>query len=355
VAGVRRALVSICVVVTGTAAVGSASAATLVSPEASRIGQVTAPIRDTVLSATNARRLAAVPGTFWGGPFTASTGETVQIQFSTSYPQDPALGQKWADFLAGLVHGSELPKLTLYLEPLSDVQRLCGRAAAACYSDRDSTIVAPGDALPDGTSAEAVLTHEYGHHVAASRDNSPWPAIDWGTKRWATYEQICTRAGQRALFPGDEGPNYTLNPGEAFAESYRVLNERLQNLPEPPWDVVDASFTPDDTALQLVEQDVLQPWAGPTVSTISGSFTRQGRTRAYSVADELDGTVRVTLATPRTGKFSLAVAGSPPSRTVASGGGRRTVSTTACGSRTLSLTVSRVSGFGPFRLIVTKP
>ena len=26
-------------------------------------------------------------------------------------------------------------------------------------------------------------------------------------------------------FPGNEGANYSLNPGEAFAESYRVLVE----------------------------------------------------------------------------------------------------------------------------------
>jgi hypothetical protein len=351
---VRRALASICVLVTGAAA-GSTSAATLVAPDAGKIGQVSAPIRDTVLSAQNERRLAAVPGDFWGGAFTASTGEIVQIKLSTSYPQDPALGQRWADFLAGLVHGSELPKLTLYLEPLDAVQRVCGRAASACYSNRDSSIVAPGDALPDGTSAEAVVTHEYGHHVAANRDNSPWPALDWGTKRWATYEQICTKAGQNALFPGDEGRNYTLNPGEAFAESYRVLNERRQSLPEPPWDVVDDSLAPDDTALQLIEQDVLQPWTGPTVSTITGSFTRQGRARTYTVADALDGTVQVTLATPRTGKFALSIPGSPSNRTVASGGGRRTLTRTVCGSRSVLLTVSRVSGFGPFRLTVTKP
>jgi hypothetical protein len=351
VSGVRRALVTLCVLAAGAAA-GSAGAATLVSPQASRIGQVSAPIRDTVLTTANARRLAAVPGTFWGGAFTSSTGETVQIQFSTSYRQDPALGQHWADFLAGLIHGSELSSLTLYLEPLADVQRLCGRGAAACYNDRDSTIVAPGDALPDGTSAEAVVTHEYGHHVAANRDNSPWPALDWGTKRWATYEQVCTKAGEDALFPGDEGRNYKLNPGEVFAESYRVLNERRQSLPEPPWDVVDASLQPDDTALQLLEQDVLEPWTAPPASTIVGSFTRTGRARTYTLASSLDGTVRVTLTTPRTGKFAVALG---KSRVVASGGGSRTLTTNDCGSRTLQLTVSRVSGFGPFRLVVSKP
>jgi hypothetical protein len=269
-----------------------------------------------------------------------------------SYQQDPALGQRWADFLAGLLHGPELAKLTLYLEPLSDVQRLCGRAAAACYSDRDASIVAPGDSLPDGTSAEAIVTHEYGHHIAANRDNSPWPALDWGTKRWATYEQVCAKSGQNALFPGDEGRNYRLNPGEAFAESYRVLNERRQSLPEPPWDVVDESLAPDDTALQLLEQDVLQPWTGPTTSTISGSFTRQGRGRAYTVASSLDGQVRVTLKTPRTGKFAVTVGSS---RVAASGGGSRTLATTACGSRTLRLAVSRVSGFGAYRLTVIAP
>ena len=40
------------------------------------------------------------------------------------------------------------------------------------------------------TTAASVLTHEYGHHIADSRQNPPWPSVNWGTKRWASYENV---------------------------------------------------------------------------------------------------------------------------------------------------------------------
>ena len=51
-------------------------------------------------------------------------------------------------------------------------------------------------------SAEAIIAHEYGHHVAANRSNAPWAALDWGTKRWATYIQVCGRARDGRALPG---------------------------------------------------------------------------------------------------------------------------------------------------------
>ncbi len=101
-----------------------------------------------------------------------------------------------------------------------------------------------------------MITHEYGHHIAASRDNDPWPAVEWGTKRWASYLNVCRRSQAGQLFPGDEGDRYALNPGEAYAEDYRVLNERREGLPESAWTIVDQSLYPDQTALDLLAQDV---------------------------------------------------------------------------------------------------
>jgi hypothetical protein len=42
---------------------------------------------------------------------------------------------------------------------------------------------------------------------------------------WATQMGICSRAESRTVHPGDEGFFYSLNPGEGFAEAYRVLVE----------------------------------------------------------------------------------------------------------------------------------
>ena len=47
-----------------------------------------------------------------------------------------------------------------------------------------------------------------------------------------------------------------LNPGEAFAETYRLLNEQRLALPQESWDIVTRSLFPDATALSLLEQDI---------------------------------------------------------------------------------------------------
>src|SRR5205807_1318934 len=134
-------------------------------------------IPDSTLTAPKARRVLAA-ASYWGGQYTTATGELVTVYVSDSYPQDPAIAQRWADFLDSLVHGSELSKVTAYLAPLAEVQSYCGAEALACYSPRDSLLVAPGDAPTSDVSAEAVVTHEYGHHVASHRSNAPWDDVD---------------------------------------------------------------------------------------------------------------------------------------------------------------------------------
>jgi hypothetical protein len=69
-----------------------------------------------------------------------------------------------------------------------------------------------GDAnpAPDSASREFVLAHEYGHHVAQHRAMpSPFPAaINWGTERWSSVENVCQGHRSGDFFPGDEGRNY---------------------------------------------------------------------------------------------------------------------------------------------------
>ena len=94
-------------------------------------------IRDAILSGAGAlNQSQQIQQGFWGGTYTADTGEKVTVFASRSYPEDPATGQKWADFLASLVHGSELSSVAVYLEPLSEVDRMCGDQALACYTPR---------------------------------------------------------------------------------------------------------------------------------------------------------------------------------------------------------------------------
>ena len=336
------------------AAAQSAPTRRLESPRLSEIGRAAAPIPDAALPSRSVGLLA--PGTYWGGTYRTSTGESVTVYASNAYPTDPAMGQRWADFLATLVHGSELSTINVFLAPLSEVTRICGQDALACYSAAESALVAPGEDPSADFSAEAVVTHEYGHHVAASRSDAPWAAINYGTKRWASYMQVCakTRAGQ--LFPGAEDRvRYVLNPGEGFAESYRVLNERKAGLAEPPWQVVSDSLYPDASALTAVEEDVMSPWRGATASFRRGTFTRTARVRTYTVPTQLDGTLKVTLRLSAGVRLAVDVTSSTTRLVHAAGATAFSRTATICGQRSLRIRVSAVRGTGSFQLTLSKP
>jgi hypothetical protein len=220
------------------------------------------------LRPTGLKRIAR--GSWWGGPIVANTGEGVLLYESDRFAPDEGTRQLWANFFAGLYHGLEFPTLRIYQATLDEVRALCGSPqAGGCYSPSARILVFPGD-LDPGTEAD-IGAHEYGHHVAANRDNAPWAAIDWGTKRWATYVGVCARVAAGTAFPGDEADHYVLNPGEAFAEAFRVLNTQRggtwANLPL----VADGSFAPDSGSLAAVLADVQQPWAAQA-ATWDGRF-----------------------------------------------------------------------------------
>ena len=50
---------------------------------------------------------------------------------------DPTAGlaQKWADILTGLVHGSEISSLSVYIATLAQVTQTCGSGALGCYAN----------------------------------------------------------------------------------------------------------------------------------------------------------------------------------------------------------------------------
>ncbi len=329
----------------------------LASPSVARLGEGPLLIRDSKLSAHAARSIAAGPS--WGGFYTTPSGASVQILVSTAYPQDETLPQKWANFLDSLVHGKELSDLTVYLAPIDEVQSYCGDQALACYDSAQSMLVAPGEQVDADVSAEAVVTHEYGHHIAANRSNAPWTAIDTGTKRWASYLQVCQKTGQGALFPGAEDMrNYQLNPGEGFAEQYRVLNERRAGLAEVPWEIVSQALYPDAISLSLLEQDVVSPWPGTTAATLRGTVSAKARSRSFSVATALDGTLKATLHAPPKTKlaFDLYAGSTRVGHAVTTLTGRsRTLQATVCGVRAYRVSVTRVSGTGAFSVGVSKP
>jgi hypothetical protein len=322
-------------------------------PSRSEISRAADPIVDREVSTTSVA--AAAPNGYWGGQYRTATGESVTIYASNSYPVDPALGQRWADFLASLVHGPELATVTVLLATPGQIVRLCGAGAVACYSPQGAQLYTPGEDPGTDLSAEAVITHEYGHHVAANRSDAPWSAVDWGPKRWSSSMQVCARTRSGELFPGAEDPRrYTLNPGEGWAETYRVLNERKAGIPEPPWQIVTQALYPTAAALTAAEQDVTTPWQAGTTTTQTASLTRK-KTRTFTIATQLDGTLKLTLKHASGMRLSIDVFASSTraARVVSAGVVSR--SFTVCGTRSYRVRVTDLAGRGSVSLTVAKP
>jgi hypothetical protein len=260
--------------------------------------------------------------------YATGTGEAVEVSVSPSYPDDEAIGQRWADFFASLVHGPELLLLNVYVASLPEVHAICGGSAVGCYGDQQLILT---NEPAFGFSPEEVARHEYGHHIALNRSNTPWRSFDWGPKRWATAARICERVRWNDAYPGDESLLYKLNPGEAFAEAYRVLVDIRLGEAHPAWPLVDPGFYPDQAALDAIEQDIVSPWIGPTVH----NFHPRGRAWVHRVATPLDGTLTVRLAGPA----QLALTGDDgqamrPTRRRAT-----TVSYQVCGQRSVTIRV----------------
>jgi hypothetical protein len=295
--------------------------------------------------------------TWRGGPITTSTGEVVRVFVSSSLPVETTTPEQWAEFVAKLTHGTELQRLTSYIAPLPEVQQICGPRTLGCYQ-RDE-LVSMAEPIPDGTTAEEVVRHEYGHHVALYRSNQPWTAIDWGPKRWASTVGVCGRVARREAFPGDQGQNYSRNPGEAWAEVYRLMDERKAGVTTASWQIIDLGFYPGEAALQAAEQDVLEPWAESKPAAFRKVFTARTKVWLIPLRTPLDGEVRVTAALPRNGLQEVALLG-PDRRTLLRRGqwvGQRskTLSTTVCGQRTLYLRVTQRGAPGQVRVSVSVP
>jgi hypothetical protein len=287
---------------------------------------------------------AELPPDVWGGGYATESGEPVDLWVSREYAEDRAVGQRWVDYLGQLEHGSELSHVTVFLGKPDDVEFLCGYGAIACYSPKDALIMAPGEDVLGSVTAEAALTHEYGHHVSQNRLNPPWRASEYGTKRWATHVGVCAGVAAKRLFPGDEAGHYRQNPSEIFAESYRLLNERRLGRMESAWRIVDRRYYPDEAALRALDQDVVLPWRANT------TFTRTARgPRAFTISTPLDGTIGIRLAGAR---YRLALA--DPAGKVVARTSARGMHGLVCGERSLTV---RVSGppRGAFSLRISRP
>jgi hypothetical protein len=313
------------------------------------LGHWTGPIRDRVMP-RSARGLAASRlALAYGGPYATRTGETVNVVESPALTPDDAANQSVANFIDGLVHGSEISLVQVYRAPFAEVAQTCGPDADACYYPSSDLLVIPDSDPPDGTPLVEILAHEYGHHIANNRSNPPWDAGVWGTKRWGTYERICQRAATGTAFPGDEGAHYTLNSAEAFAESYRQLNDdRGLTGNRYPWLIVDPSFEPDPTAEALLALDVTSPWHATVIASWSGTFSRPHAVSQRTVTPAEDGTLVVRVSALHGVRVTLSDASGNPL-----GSSSSSVSTTVCGVSPLTVRAVGVKR-GAYRVTVTQ-
>jgi hypothetical protein len=263
------------------------------------------------------------------------------------------LAQRWVSFFAALPHGSELSLVKAYVAPLDEVEAMCFNAdVLGCY--RGDELVTLGESAPGMLPATSIAAHEYGHHIAAHRDNAPWRALDWGAKRWATRTNVCRRVAATTAFPGDEAANYSFNPGEAFAETYRVLVDTSGTAAGYAWPIVDPSFRPDADTLAALRTDVLDPWTGPTVTTLRGRFKRSAHVWTTTIATPLDGELGVRIDVPDDVSV-LAADGTVVARSTWTSAGGKAVGYRVCGVRSLRIRVSRAGPPARFTLRLSRP
>src|SRR4051812_45836728 len=163
---------------------------------------------------------------------------------------------------------------------------------------------------------------------------------------------ICSRVAERTAFPGDEGDAYRLNPGEGFAEAYRVLNERDRGLPFI-WPIVDSTFIPDAAALDALREDVVAPWTAASTRTIRVRFTGARRVWTQRLTTPLDGDLSAVSASAN--DIQLLESGRSVARGAWTTGGGKSLAYHVCGRRSVDLRVARLGSRRTIVLKLTQP
>jgi hypothetical protein len=298
-------------------------------------------------------RAAQIQGTTQD--YATADGTLIPVTLASSYTGDPAIAQTYATFLGTLPHGSELASLRVTVVPASEIPDACGvppteedrDKVLACYGGQDQTMIVPAEQASDSDmSVNYVITHEYGHHIARHRSNAPLEALDFGPKRWSSYELVCKNTADGRLAPGSQqGNDYFSNPGEAWAEAYARLV-----FPTEAWRFTSL-LKPTQGSTLAAQADVLQPWSQRVAETFKGKGTR-----SFKLPITLDGAFTLKLDGPSRTNYDIVVksGGKVVDRTTKRGSSDRIHYRIACRDRrteNLRISVVRRSGApGPFTL-----
>ncbi len=318
-------------------------------PAGAEIGH--AHMHDSVIERAEPMLRAAGARPTRAARYATTDGLSVEVEVSSSYPPNPAANQKLVDFLTSREHGYELGSLRVFVGTPAEIGRLCGsEEAVACYATDEDRMYVPGESV-HGVPVEYALTHEYGHHLASWRSNSPWDALDWGAKHWASEMRICSHVAKGRLFPGNQGEHYLQDPGEGFADGYAHLH-----YPAAPWQYAPI-LRPDRDAFAAIRRDVARPWTGPRSRSLRGRLGQGRGTRSFKLRMRLDGdvTVRLDAATALRAEVELESGSFASGETLRHGQGFGIEWCRRAESELVTVTVRRRAGSGPFALRLTYP
>jgi hypothetical protein len=321
------------------------------------------PLRDAVIQESG-RASARISATASSQRYPINDGSEATIEVSVTAAcaercevRDP---QRVADFIGTLIHGDEVSLLRVQLDTEFQLGYDCGFGAEACYFPGENRAVIGGyeEADGDGATFDFVLAHEYGHHVAEHRDMAPpfRSAIDWGTERWATVENVCRGRRAGKLFPGDEGSHYFEDPGEAFAEAFARYHFPEMRI---AWRY-SSSLRPSRASFRAIREDTLSPWRGRTSVTLSGRLPARGEGAAVeSLRTPLDGMVSLRPSSLSRHGYELALRSRAGRLLRASHDGlsrRGALDYTVCGQKQLQVVLIPTRRHpAPFELQVQRP
>jgi hypothetical protein len=284
--------------------------------------------------------------------FLTPDGYRILVRWSDTGPYGPDDAQGIADFLSSLLHDNELRALSVFLATPAELGEVCQSSSAiACYSVLDEEMIISGDPSPvAGLSREFVIAHEYGHHLAANRNNAPFPAFVFGTKYWATQQRICPGVVSGRYQPAG---NYYRRPGEAFAESYAFLH--YPN--ETPWEWTPFPH-PNAASYAAIARDTLKPWHRRVRGRVIRSVGGGDRVDAFLVRTPLDGRLTLKLRAHSSADLDLYVIARKKLTLLArrAGGGRRKkVNMLICGRSGVRVLVVADRGGSRYTLKAARP
>jgi hypothetical protein len=249
-----------------------------------------------------------------------------------------------------------MDKVHLFVASESQLDRTCGSAAMGCYDPYSEQIVVSGDSDPRaGVPRDFVLAHEYGHHIENHQWNAPWDSLEWGTKRWATYEHVCSGVRSRAFHPGNQAYNYWSNPGEAFAETYA---HAVYPTSAVAW-YFDDSLAPDAGAMRAALLDATDPWRGPRAIRWRFGVAPHGPgAKVRTLRMPLDGRLYVWVKEPKGTNLTLRLLPDRGGHVLAQSvdvGPREDLRFNVCGREKVRLRIVARRGSGRFPIHLLRP